>query len=210
MTIGGHDVEELPRLSVARATGTEPFTQRGESLAFDLLSFWQWSSSDLVVNIVRGLLAEFLVAQALGIADSVRDPWLPFDLQTPRGLTLEIKSCSYLQSWFQKKHSDLSFSIAETTAWSADSNAFVGDKKRQSHVYVFAVLKHRDKSTLNPREVEQWEFYLVPTQRITERYGSRKYLSMNALLELQPLQVDYGHLRHAIDDLEHHLLGSRA
>ena len=68
-------MDGLPRLAVARAIGTEPFTENGRLLGFDLLSFWQWSSSDLVVNVVRGLLAEYIVAQALDIADSVRDPW---------------------------------------------------------------------------------------------------------------------------------------
>lgn len=200
-------MEDLSRLTVVRATGAEPFTQGGRSLGFDLLSFWQWSSSDLVVNITRGLVAEYLVAQALDIASSIRDPWQPFDLQTPRGLTLEVKSCSYLQSWFQKKHSDLGFTIAETTAWSADSNAFCGEKKRQAHAYVFAVLKHREKATLNPREVDQWEFYLVPTHRIAERYGRRKRLSMKALLDLHPIQARYRELHVAIAQLERELLG---
>jgi hypothetical protein len=195
---------------VTRATGTEPFSQGGRPLGFNLLSFWQWSSSDLVVNIVRGLLAEYLVAEALGLADSVRDPWRPYDLRTPRGLTLEIKSCAYLQSWFQKKHSDLGFSIAETTAWSADTNAFVGERRRQAHVYVFAVLKHRDKPTLNPLEVDQWEFNLVPTQRIAERCGNRKCLSMKALLDLEPVRATYGQLGSAIANLEHQLLASGA
>ena len=51
-------MDELPRLIVARAKGTEPFTHKGEPLGFDLISFWQWASSDLAVNVVRGLLAE--------------------------------------------------------------------------------------------------------------------------------------------------------
>src|SRR5690349_11241501 len=100
-------MEGLPRLEIRRATGTEPFTQAATPLGFNLLSFWQWATSDLVVNVVRGLVAEYLVAQALGVADDVRDPWKPYDVKTSRGLTLEVKSCSYLQSWWQKGLSEI-------------------------------------------------------------------------------------------------------
>lgn len=203
-------MDELPRLDVHRLTGNEPFIVAGQPAGFDLLSFWQWSSSDLVVNVVRGLLAEYLVAQALGLAGDVRDPWRPYDLRTPRGLTLEVKSCSYLQSWWQKKPSDIGFSIAETTAWSADTNAFVGTRQRQAHAYVFALLRHRDKASLNPRELDQWEFYLVPTAAIGERCASRKYLSMKRLLELEPLRATYESLADAVRRMEDELLGGRA
>jgi hypothetical protein len=201
-------MEGLPRLTVQRATGAEPFTRNGEPVGFDLLSFWQWSSSDLVVNIMRGLLAEYLVGQALGIAGDVRDPWQPYDLRTPRGLALEVKSCSYLQSWWQKAHSDLTFSIAETTAWDPDTNKFLGEKRRQAHAYVFAVLAHRDKNTLNPRELTQWEFYLMPTRVITETCGARKSLSIKALLRLNPRRADYQGLQAAVAELEDELLGA--
>lgn len=201
-------MNELPRLNVRRLTGSESFMSGGQPAGFDLLSFWQWSSSDLVVNIVRGLLAEYLVAQALGLAGDVRDPWQPYDLKTRRGLTLEVKSCSYLQSWSQKKLSDIGFSIAETTAWSADTAAFVGGRQRQAHVYVFALLKHRDKGTLDPRDLDQWEFYLVPTTAVTDRCGSRKYLSMKGLLQLDPLRTTYEGLAAAVSRLEDEILAS--
>lgn len=199
---------DLPRLHIHRLKGNEPFTVAGGPTGFDLLSFWQWSSSDLVVNVVRGLLAEYLVAQALGLAEEVRDPWQPYDLKTLRGLTLEVKSCSYLQSWWQKKPSDIGFSIAETTAWSADTNTFVGGRQRQAYAYVFALLKHRDKATLNPRELDQWEFYLVPTKAVADRCGSRKYLSMKGLLELNPFRTMYAGLAESVSRLEDEILGS--
>lgn len=199
-------MDDLPRLPVRRATGNEQFTLAGEPVGFDVLSFWQWSSSDLVVNIMRGLLAEYLVAKAVGVAGEVRDPWQPYDVRTPRGLTLEVKSGSYLQSWWQKAHSQLVFSIGETTAWDPDTNTFVGSKMRQAHAYVFAVLRHRDKGTVNPTELDQWEFFLVPTRLLNERYGSRKSLSMKALLALHPLQVDYTALPAAVTQLEAELL----
>ncbi len=36
------------------------------------------------------------------------------------------------------------------------------ERKRQADVYVFALLSHRDKATLDPLNVAQWEFYILP------------------------------------------------
>ena len=49
----------LPPLVVTRKTGSEAFQLGSTALGFDLLSFWQWSASDLVSNALRGRLAEF-------------------------------------------------------------------------------------------------------------------------------------------------------
>lgn len=48
-----------------RRSGGEGFHATGRPLGFDLLSFWQWSCSDLVGNALRGLVAEYLVARAV-------------------------------------------------------------------------------------------------------------------------------------------------
>ena len=50
-----------------RYTGDEPLP-----LGVSLLDFWQWLGSDLVSNAFRGLLAEYLVALAVGAADGAR------------------------------------------------------------------------------------------------------------------------------------------
>jgi len=48
-------------------TGQEPF----DGLDATVLDFWRWAMSDLRVNNVRGYLAEFLVAKAVGPRESV-------------------------------------------------------------------------------------------------------------------------------------------
>jgi hypothetical protein len=59
----------LPRV---QRNGSEVFHTAGAELGFNLLSFWKWSASDLVSNTLRGLLAEYLVAQAVAAAKGVR------------------------------------------------------------------------------------------------------------------------------------------
>ena len=53
---------ELQRLIVSRKRGDDPFHINEEPLDFNLQSFWQWSSSDLVSNATRGIIAEYIVA----------------------------------------------------------------------------------------------------------------------------------------------------
>ena len=52
---------------MAQKTGDEYFSVDGISAGFFLNDFWRWSSSDLLNNTMRGVLAEFIVAKALGI-----------------------------------------------------------------------------------------------------------------------------------------------
>ncbi len=84
-----------------RKTGDEPLHIDGQPLAANVLSFWQWSASDLISNTMRGRLAEYLVACALGVADGVRVEWDAYDLRTPSGIKVEVKSAAYVQSWRQ-------------------------------------------------------------------------------------------------------------
>ena len=68
-----------------------------------MLGFSQWAYSDVSSNASRGILAEYIVASALGIAAATRREWDAYDLETQDGVKLEIKSASYLQSWAQAK-----------------------------------------------------------------------------------------------------------
>lgn len=62
-------------------TGNEHFTYEGMPAGILLSDFWAWNSSDLLNNTLRGALAEFLVASAIGIDTSeARQDWTPYDL----------------------------------------------------------------------------------------------------------------------------------
>jgi len=108
------EADSLPPFQAPRRVGAEPFRCGGLPLNRTLLDFWRWSSSDLVGNALRGVLAEYIVACALTLPDSARVEWDAFDLKTPQGLTLEVKSAAYLQSWQQKASSQITFGIQPT------------------------------------------------------------------------------------------------
>ena len=106
--------EELGRIFPQRKTGQECFHQGDKAVTFNLTDFWRWSCSDLISNTARGVLAEFIVARALGLAeDGVRDEWARFDLCTPEGVKVEVKSAAYIQSWYCKSSAKVAEAMAE-------------------------------------------------------------------------------------------------
>ena len=84
--------DHLAHHPATRKTGEERFHLSGQPTGPVLLDFWRWSVSDLVSNATRGRLAEYIVASALGLATGVRSEWDAFDLLTPAGLRIEVKS----------------------------------------------------------------------------------------------------------------------
>jgi hypothetical protein len=191
--------DSLKHLTITKKSGKENFHLEGKPVGFDLLSFWQWSTSDLVSNATRGILAEFIVAQAVGIKpDSVRAEWDPYDLETEDDIKIEVKSAAYLQSWHQERLSNISFSISRTKAWDAVTNHYEEEIKRQADVYVFALLAHKDKCTVDPLNLDQWQFFVLPTKELNERIGNQKSISLGRLKDLANLTVSFPNLKQAI------------
>lgn len=190
----------LDRLATTRKTGDEKFHSNGREVQFDLLSFWQWAGSDLVSNATRGRIAEYVVARALGLnTEGVRDEWAAFDLETPSGLKIEVKSAAYVQSWHQAKLSSVVFKTPKTRAWDAETNIQSGEPCRQADVYVFALLAHTDKSTIDPLNVDQWHFYVVPTATLNVRTRSQHSITLKSLEKLCDGAVHYTGLRTAVE-----------
>ncbi len=183
---------DLPKLDRVRKIGSERFRSGGSAADFDLLDFWRWSTSDLVNNTTRGVLAEYIVARAVGASTAeVRDPWAAFDLETPDGIKIEVKSAGYVQSWAQSRLSAISFGTSESRAWDPDSGRFSTASRRQADIYVFALLAHRIKSTIDPMDLDQWAFYVLPTAVLDAREGGRKSITLRALTRLaSPVAFD--------------------
>lgn len=182
-----------------RKTGTERFTISGQETDFSLLQYWRWSASDVLGNTARGVLAEYIVATALGIADGVRDEWAPYDLISPNGIKIEVKSAAYLQSWHQKKYSVITFGIQESHAWNPQTNKRSQELKRQSDVYVFCLLAHKDKATIDPLNLDQWRFFVLPRQVLDDKLGNQKTLGLNSLLKLNPVETAHDGIREAVE-----------
>lgn len=197
----GRQNQSLSRLRINRKTGGECFRAGDAEADFTLLDFWQWSSSDLVDNTMRGVLAEFIVAHDLGVAQKPRVGWDAYDLITHSGVKIEVKSASYLQSWFQKKHSNVCFNIRPTRRYDADTNELASEVKRQADVYVFCLLAEKDKSKLDPLNLDQWVFYIVSTPVLNQAFPRQKSIGLGALERLNPCVARYGQIKTCIESV---------
>ena len=182
--------------------GAEPLRCGEVLLGQTLLDFWRWSSSDLVGNTLRGILAEYIVACALGVTDAGRVEWDAFDLKMPNGTTLEIKSAAYLQSWQQKTPSKIKFGIAPTRAWSEATSSPADELRRQADVYVFCLLHHQDKATVDPLDMSQWTFYLLPSAALDAKMPTQKSMTLASLLKMNPVRCAYQELAQAIGGMK--------
>jgi len=195
---------ELGQMEHKRKLGDEPFQDGDQSLGFCVRDFWQWAASDLVSNAMRGRVAEFLVARAVGAAGGIRNEWDSYDVATRSGLRIEVKSAAYLQTWGQKAESAISFAIGPTIAWDPETGDFEPEHKRrrQATVYVFALLAHRDKKTLNPMDVRQWEFRLVRTSELDAKCAGQKRISLSSLERLKIVRATYAELAECLAQFE--------
>lgn len=191
-----------PYMPAVRKTGAEYFGLDEQALPVDLLSFWQWSTSDLLGNTMRGCLAEYIVAMALGITSGVRNDWAAYDLLF-NGWKIEAKASGYLQTWPQKRLSRPVFSIRPARDWDPVTGQMSNDVRRQSDLYVFCLHHHKDKTTVNPLDLTQWSFYILPTACLNNspRFVQAKTITLERVLTLKPSEVPFNDLAQSINEI---------
>jgi hypothetical protein len=193
-------MNELKEIGITKLSGEEKFRDGSNKLDFNLLSFWQWSSSDILSNATRGILAEYIVGKALGCIkeEDIRDEWGAYDLKTQAGVRIEVKSAAYVQSWQQSRLSNITFNVPKTMGWDINTNKFDKEKNRQADVYVFSLLFHKDKKTVNPLDISQWEFFVLPAKVLDERERSQHSITLPSLKKLTN-SVSFFELGQAVD-----------
>ena len=180
-------------------SGKECILFNNKKTDYKLMQFWQWSASDLLSNATRGRFAEFIVASAmeLDLTGELRKDWGEYDLDAwdCGGIKIEVKSSSYLQSWEQNHYSTINFSIKKhgKTSISREKNNI----NRPSDVYVFCLLKHKDKKTVNPLNMNQWAFYVLSTKTINTVFQEKNSISLNSLEKITQ-KIEYNILKEII------------
>ena len=95
--------------------------------------FQAWAYDDLLTNTTRGVLAEYIVARALGIDEVKRVEWHSHDLDVDVDgvkFGVEVKSAAYVQSWKQTRPSVIEFGIGPAKGWDAHTNTYATSAKR--------------------------------------------------------------------------------
>jgi len=187
---------KYPPLTVTRKTGAEQFT--GANVSKRLIDYWMWAHSNMCSNAERGKFAEYIVSLAMNAADGVGDEWGAYDVLSPEGIRIEVKTSAYIQTWGQKTFSRIVFGIKPTRELDEWTNQYYDEAKRQSDVYVFCVENCKDQSELNPLDLDQWDFYPVSTALLNEKLGDQKSISLVSLENLEVSLCKYAELRKEI------------
>ena len=190
----------LDALSPRFMSGDQPFRGSGIEDSLRLLDYWRWSASCLMDNTARGVLAEFLVATALGgaVRRQPRVEWDAYDLSATingREVSIEVKSSSRVQSWKQQQYSDLRFRIAPTRKWDPEKGEF-SKKPCRAGIYVFcALVETAIKSHRDALNVDGWLFRVVRGSCLQDR----KWTAWNSLGKYAPRPVTFQQLATKIE-----------
>lgn len=152
-------------------------------MLIDRNRFWEWAYSDFLSNANRGVLAEYIVHTAIASKTKNRIEWDGCDLVTQGNLKIEVKCSAYLQSWQQTAPSKLIFNIASTKAWHFDTNTFDEVPTRSADIYVFCIFLTKDPQVAKPLDTSQWEFIVIPTTVLNQKYPKQKSISYNILIK---------------------------
>ena len=148
--------------------------------------FAQWVARDLTSNRMRGLWAEWLLSERLGLIrpDSGRIEWDLADIRLG-STTIEVKTAGTRQQWSDQP-STPRFSIApQTSTWDAPTNtsAKLEPPRRTASVYVFCL--HSCEELTNSAVIDEsnWRFWVVPTDLLDEQFPNQKTLGLAGVLQ---------------------------
>ena len=180
-------------------SGSESFTISNQPVGFSVIDFWRFQFSNIWD--IQDQIAEFIVAYALGQTEPYnKNGWTLWDINY-KGRRVEVKETAYYHSWRSdgKVSKRRTFSINK-----AHSNYKVrtSESKRQNDIYVFCLNTGETREESNPLVLENWRFWVVPTENINRVCGNNKSITLGRLQKLTGLMngIGYDELRVAVDE----------
>jgi hypothetical protein len=181
--------------------GNEKFVFDGESTEFDFLDFWRFHFSNIYD--LQDKLAEFIVSKALGVNEAQNDQyWTLWDVSY-RGKRIEVKETSYYHSFNEEGKVSNRRSFGITMANGSYDTGKSGNEEfcRQNDIYVFCLNIGDTRETSYPLNLNNWEFYIVPTSVINEKCGNNKTISLGRIKGLGFSAKRYNEIKTEIDRL---------
>ena len=172
--------------------GNEVFEFNGKQLNFDLKDFWSFQYSNIYS--LHGEIAEFIVARALGVIESENGAyWALWDI-TYRNKKIEVKASAYYHLWNNQDNISKRRTFGITKANGSYDPIKCGNKEfcRQNDIYVFCLNTGNTRESSNPLNLNNWEFYVVPTTFINKHCGNNKTISLGRIRNFgfNPLRYD--------------------
>lgn len=198
----------IREMKEGKVSENEPFLSQSEDLSFDLKDFWMYQYSNVWFQ--TGELAEFIVYKALnGSINMNRDFWAVYDLKY-KDWRIEVKSTADNHAWNKEgKQTQRVFDIHKVK-----NRGFVkNDEKycRVSDLYVFC--HNRSKNDFEndpegsfPLNLDNWEFYVLPTSVINDICGNQKTLSLGRLKKIHShAPCHFMEIKGVVDDIINNL-----
>ena len=166
-----------PAVQAARAA-------KMEAMEHDHRRFAQWVAEDLTDNRMRGLWAEWLLTDRLGLVDkeSGRVEWDMVDIRFGTS-TIEVKTAGTRQQW-SNLPSTPRFSIApQRFTWDASTNtsARLDPPRRSASMYVFCLHSCQELTNAAVLDERNWQFWVVPTARLDDQFPHQKSVGLAGL-----------------------------
>ena len=180
--------------------GNECFEINNSKTDFNITDFWRFQYSNIYS--LHGEIAEFLVARALGIYEAQNSAyWTLWDI-TYKNVKIEVKATAYYHLWNDKRISkQRTFSIAKANGNYDPLIAGNNDVCRQNDVYVFCLVNGETKETSNPLNLDNWDFYIIPTVFINEHCGDNKTISLGRIKNFGFKNIKYSEIKSEIDKI---------
>ena len=133
------------------------------------------------------------------IPDQPRVEWDAYDFVAKidgRKVSIEVKSSAYVQSWEQRRYSNLQFNIRSTRKPDPDKPGTYSGERCRADIYVFCALVRKNVSghaaALN---TDNWRFRVIRQERFR---CDQKTIAWSSLNQFAPERVRYEHLRQRI------------
>lgn len=126
------------------------------------LDFWRWAYSDIKSNTLRGIFAEWLVARLLNLPLPQRVEWESYDLVTPSGVRIEVKSAAHRQVWHEPGDppGKLSFGRLKSREWARGTGPSP-TATFNADIYVLCSQIETDHGRWDAFDLAQWRFYVL-------------------------------------------------
>ena len=166
-----------PAVQAARAA-------KMEAMELDHRRFAQWVAEDLTGNRMRGLWAEWLLTDRLGLLQegSGRIEWDHADIRFG-STTIEVKTTGTRQQW-SNLTSTPRFSIApQRFTWDASTNTSerLDPPRRTASLYVFCLHSCQELTNAAVLDERNWQFWVVPTAQLDEKFPHQKSVGIAGL-----------------------------
>lgn len=135
---------------------------------------------------------------AVNAHKDTRTEWGSYDVLTKENIKVEVKSSAYIQTWVQKKYSDIQFGIRPTKAWNQSDNTYDPTRKRQADVYVFCVFNCMEQDMANPIDLNQWEFYVLNAKKLDRVIPTQKTIRLSGINKFGARKTDYSGLHQIV------------